>query len=129
MLEGSRRDICGEADDLARHDSAVGSGNSTANKMAPGRGGGPGACLSEALGGSRIRRGDGAGFKRAGEPSPLLSMRTWPRSRSSKMRCTHIAHAQNAYEAGTYQLGRALTSSGSRFSCAAGLTESREQLA
>src|ERR1700730_6812153 len=41
------------------------------NKTAPGRGGGPGACLSEALGGIRARRGDGAGFKRTWS-SPLL---------------------------------------------------------
>src|SRR5204862_3009901 len=44
------------------------------NKTAPGRGGGPGACLSEALGGIRARRGNGAGFKRACHP-----LRFWKR--------------------------------------------------
>src|SRR5712671_2302167 len=33
------------------------------NKTAPGRGGGPGACLSEALGGNRARRGNGTGIR------------------------------------------------------------------
>src|SRR5947207_10886506 len=44
------------------------------DKTAPGRGGGPGACLSEALGGIRTRRGNGTGSKRAWRP-----LRFWNR--------------------------------------------------
>src|SRR5918912_1327177 len=49
------------------------------DKTAPGRGGGPGACLSEALGGIRTRRGDGAGLKRAWRP-----LRFWKRKMGSR---------------------------------------------
>src|SRR5579885_3345329 len=43
------------------------------NAMAPGRGGGPGACMSEAFGGNRARRGNGP-FKESCGLSPLPSL-------------------------------------------------------
>src|ERR1700682_3637086 len=63
------------------------------NKTAPGRGGGPGACLSEALGGIRARRGDGAGFKRTWS-SPLLESEDGDGSPHPKMRITHAFAAK-----------------------------------
>src|SRR5437762_11366003 len=62
------------------------------NKTAPGRGGGPGACLSEALGGIRTRRGNGAGFKRAYRP-----LRFWKRKMGSTLsiqKCESRIHSR-----------------------------------
>src|SRR5204863_10193197 len=62
------------------------------NKTAPGRGGGPGACLSEALGGIRARRGNGAGFKRACHP-----LRFWKRKMGSTLsiqKCESRIHSR-----------------------------------
>src|SRR5260370_39374478 len=69
------------------------------DKTAPGRGGGPGACLSEALGGIRTRRGDGAGLKRAWRP-----LRFWTANMGARPAFQNANHAcnrgKNAYAAG-----------------------------
>src|SRR5436190_13450732 len=66
-----------------------------ANKTAPGRGGGPGACLSEALGENTDPQGKRSRFTREPRgPSPLLDLPTWVVARSSKMRRTHAATAK-----------------------------------
>src|ERR1041384_8862997 len=64
------------------------------DKTAPGRGGGPGACLSEALGGIRARRGDGTGSKEGMAPSPLLESEDGGRAAIPKMRITHAFDAK-----------------------------------
>src|ERR1051326_5000149 len=64
------------------------------DKTAPGRGGGPGACLSEALGGIRARRGDGTGSKEGLAPSSLLESEDGARAAIPKMRITHAFDAK-----------------------------------
>src|SRR5437763_5315051 len=100
------------------------------DKTAPGRGGGPGACLSEALGGIRTRRGDGAGLKRAWRP-----LRFWNRKMGSRpafqkcesrMRSRQKTHMTRRNQSG-FGLNRATLCRSPRAGCMTGLRERLKQ--
>src|SRR5690348_16044082 len=87
---------------------------------APGRGGRPGACMSEAFGGNRARRGNGTVLKRAFWLSPLPNDANGVQPKKNKRRFLHIGIGKNACSG--RELNRDLScrarfNQGSRVSC------------
>src|SRR5207248_11195766 len=80
--------------------TVCGAGGMGAQKTsAPGRGGRPGACMSEAFGGNRARRGNGTVLKRAFWLSPLPSDADGVQPKKNKRRFLHIGIGKNACDA------------------------------
>src|SRR5207248_11041038 len=78
--------------------TVCGAGGMGAQKTsAPGRGGRPGACMSEAFGGNRARRGNGTVLKRAFWLSPLPNDANGVQPKKNKLRFLHIGTGKNAY--------------------------------
>src|SRR5271169_6533724 len=102
MFQLTRRSIAASVPLVARQMSKP------AKTTAPGRGGRPGACMSEAFGGNRARRGDGTVLKRVWELSPLPSDADGVQLNKNKLAFLHIGNRENAY--GRPELTRVLSS-------------------